>query len=62
MLVVVLQIVRLAADGLSNREISQQLCLSHRAVRAHLGEVLPKLGITSRGQLQAALAATGFLE
>ena len=62
MLVGVLQIVRLAADGLSNREISQQLCLSHRAVRTHLDQIFPKLGITSYGQLHAALAATGFLD
>ena len=51
-----LQIARLAATGLSNREIGQQLYLSHRTVSTHLYRVFPKLGITSRTTLAAALA------
>ena len=51
-----LQIAQLAADGLSNREIGQRLFLSHRTISTHLYRVFPKLGITSRGQLSAALA------
>jgi DNA-binding CsgD family transcriptional regulator len=51
-----LQIAQLAAEGLSNREIGQQLFLSHRTVSTHLYRVFPKLGITSRAELSAALA------
>jgi DNA-binding NarL/FixJ family response regulator len=51
-----LQIAQLAADGLSNREIGEQLFLSHRTVSTHLYRVFPKLGITSRAELNAALA------
>jgi DNA-binding CsgD family transcriptional regulator len=51
-----LQIARLAAGGLSNREIGQQLYLSHRTVRNHLYRIFPKLGITSRTELAAVLA------
>jgi DNA-binding CsgD family transcriptional regulator len=50
-----LQIVELAADGLSNREIGQRLYLSHRTVESHLYRVFPKLGVTSRAQLAGAL-------
>jgi DNA-binding CsgD family transcriptional regulator len=50
-----LQIARMAASGLSNREIGRQLYLSHRTIGAHLYRAFPKLGITSRGQLRDAL-------
>ena len=52
-----MQIARLAADGLSNREIGQRLYLSHRTVGSHLYRMFPKLGITSRSQLGARLDA-----
>jgi DNA-binding CsgD family transcriptional regulator len=50
-----LQIAQLAAKGLSNREIGQRLYLSHRTISTHLYRVFPKLGITSRAELNAAL-------
>jgi DNA-binding CsgD family transcriptional regulator len=52
-----LQIAQLAAGGLSNREIGQRLFLSHRTISTHLYRVFPKLGITSRAELGAALAS-----
>jgi DNA-binding CsgD family transcriptional regulator/tetratricopeptide (TPR) repeat protein len=52
-----LQIARMAAAGLTNREIGQRLFLSHRTVGSHLYRAFPKLGITSRVQLRDALAA-----
>ncbi|MFF4833116.1 ATP-binding protein [Streptomyces sp. NPDC001315] len=54
-----LQIAQLAATGLSNREIGQQLYLSHRTIGAHLYRIYPKLGITSRGQLREKLQLDG---
>jgi DNA-binding CsgD family transcriptional regulator/tetratricopeptide (TPR) repeat protein len=51
-----LEIVRLAARGMTNREIGQQLYLSHRTIGSHLYHAFPKLGITSRGELSQVLA------
>jgi DNA-binding CsgD family transcriptional regulator len=52
-----LQIVQMAADGLTNREIGERLYLSHRTVSSHLHRVFPKLGVTSRAALGAAIRA-----
>ncbi len=46
-----LQIVRLAAQGLSNRDIAAQLFLSPRTVGHHLYKAYPKLGVASRAEL-----------
>ncbi|MET0424712.1 MAG: helix-turn-helix transcriptional regulator, partial [Actinoplanes sp.] len=45
------QVASLAARGLRNREIAEQLFLSVRTVGAHLHKVYPKLGISGRRQL-----------
>jgi DNA-binding CsgD family transcriptional regulator len=50
-----LQIAQLAAAGMTNKEIGRQLFLSHRTISTHLYNVFPKLGITARSQLRAAL-------
>jgi DNA-binding CsgD family transcriptional regulator len=50
-----LQIARLAADGLTNREIGQKLYLSHRTVESHLYRIFPKLGVATRGRLRDAI-------
>ena len=52
-----LQIARLAASGLSNREIADRLFLSNRTVGAHMYRLFPKLGIVSRSDLGRALAS-----
>lgn len=52
-----LQIAEMAANGMSNRQIGQQLYLSHRTVATHLYRIYPKLGITSRFQMPQALRA-----
>jgi DNA-binding CsgD family transcriptional regulator len=51
-----LQIARLAAEGLSNREIGEWLYLSPRTVGSHLYRIFPKLEITSGLSWPAALA------
>jgi DNA-binding CsgD family transcriptional regulator len=49
------RVARLAADGLSNREIAQALFLSRKTIEMHLGRAYRKLDIGSRADLGAAL-------
>ncbi|AHH97459.1 helix-turn-helix transcriptional regulator [Kutzneria albida] len=52
------QIIRLAARGLTNREIGERLFLSPRTVSSHLYRSFPKLGITARSQLRDLIEDT----
>jgi DNA-binding NarL/FixJ family response regulator len=49
-------IVRLASDGLTNREIGDRLFLSPRTVSSHLYRSFPKLGVADRHQLRDVIA------
>ena len=55
-----LQIARMAAEGLTNREIGERLYLSHRTIGSHLYRIFPKLGIASRAQLRDALGGASL--
>jgi DNA-binding NarL/FixJ family response regulator len=48
-----LQVVRLAAAGLTNKEIAAQMYLSPRTIGHHLSNVFPKLGVSRRTELAA---------
>jgi NarL family two-component system response regulator LiaR len=43
-----MEVLKLAATGVSNKEIAQQLFLSPRTVQVHLGNIFSKLGVASR--------------
>lgn len=46
-----LEIVRLAAEGLRNREIAERLSITEGTVKIHLHNIYEKLGVTGRSQL-----------
>jgi DNA-binding NarL/FixJ family response regulator len=50
-----LRIVRLAADGHTNREIAHELYVTLKTVEGHLSRAYTKLGITGRGELPGVL-------
>jgi DNA-binding CsgD family transcriptional regulator len=50
------RVARLAATGLSNREIAQQLFVTVNTVESHLRHAYLKLGLHSRAELPAALS------
>lgn len=45
------ELIRLVAEGFSNREIADTMCLSEGTVRNYLSAVLEKLGLRDRTQL-----------
>ena len=51
-----LEILRLLADGLSNREIASQVHLSENTVKSHVQVILRRLG--ARNRVEAAVQAT----
>ncbi|UCC63874.1 MAG: hypothetical protein JSV36_02100 [Anaerolineae bacterium] len=56
-----LEIVHLLADGLTNREIAQQLYLSPNTVRVHTSHIYGKLDVNNRTQAVARARALGLL-
>lgn len=57
-----IQIVRLLADGVDQREIAQLLEISPKTVGTHIEHVLAKLGARSRAQAIAIAFRTGLVD
>ncbi|MFE6862933.1 AAA family ATPase [Nocardia sp. NPDC057668] len=55
-----LQVARLAATGLTNREIAARLLISPRTVGNHLSHIFAKLGLAGRGDLGNIDFENGF--
>jgi DNA-binding CsgD family transcriptional regulator len=51
-----LRVCRLAAQGLTNRQIAQELFVTGKTVQTHLAHAYRKLDVASRRELPAALA------
>lgn len=52
------EIARLAADGMSNRAIAEQLFIGERTVETHIAAIFDRFDLTSRRELAALLTAT----
>ena len=56
-----LEILRLAARGLSNQDIAEKLFLSRRTVQAHLGNIFRKMDVGSRTEAVLQALRKGWL-
>jgi DNA-binding CsgD family transcriptional regulator len=55
-----LQVVRLVAEGLSNKEISIRMKLSDKTVKNHISHILAKLHLTARTQVAVHALRAGI--
>jgi two-component system NarL family response regulator len=53
--------LRLMADGKSNKEIANDLSISERTVKTHLGHLFEKLGVTSRTEAVKVATRRGLV-
>jgi DNA-binding NarL/FixJ family response regulator len=57
-----MEVLQLAAKGLTNREIADTLVISTRTVQVHLGNVFAKLGVGSRTEAVVCALRKGMLD
>ena len=55
------EVLKLAAKGISNKDIAQQLFISPRTVQVHLGNIFNKLGVASRTEAVLYGLRSGWL-
>ena len=56
-----LQVVRLVAEGLSNKQISIRLKLSDKTVKNHISHILAKLNLSARTQVAVHALRSGLV-
>ncbi len=56
-----LTVLRLAARGLTNRQIGRELSISHRTVQGHLASIYDKLGVNSRTEAVTEALRRGWI-
>jgi DNA-binding NarL/FixJ family response regulator len=55
------EIIRLIAQGLSNKSIAQRLCVSEPDIDYHLGNLYRKFGVSNRTQLIVRVLLNGTI-
>ena len=56
------EVLRLVAEGLTNKEIAQRLIVTENTVKTHVTSLFNKLGVDSRAQAVAVAAHEGLLD
>ena len=56
-----LQVLQLLSEGLSNRDVAQQLGISRHTAKFHVNAILDKLGATTRTEAVVLAARSGLL-
>jgi len=56
-----MEVLQLAGRGITNREIAEQLSISHRTVQVHLSHTFSKLGVSSRTEAVVHALRRGLL-
>lgn len=56
-----IEVLKLAAKGLSNQDIAERLCLSIRTVQGHLGHIFNKLQVGSRTEAVVRALKEGWV-
>jgi DNA-binding NarL/FixJ family response regulator len=57
-----LEVLRLLAQGLTNRQISQELVVSAATVKVHIEHLIHKLGVSDRTQAAVRASQAGLLD
>ena len=57
-----LETLNLAAKGMSNKEIAEELCVTIRTVKAHLSSVFVKMNVASRTEAILEAVRQGWLD
>jgi DNA-binding CsgD family transcriptional regulator len=55
------EVLRLVAEGLTNREIAERLFIAQKTVSVHVSNILGKLGVSTRTQAAATARRLGLL-
>jgi DNA-binding NarL/FixJ family response regulator len=56
-----MEMLRLLATGMSNKEIADKLCLSLRTVKAHMSNIFTKMNVASRSEALVEALRKGLL-